>query len=150
MGQDLAELEKLAASENSRLAGKKYDLALSEVEGAQMAARDAREASNVAKQQAFEGVGNFIQQGLQFIPEYEKTAGVRQANRTQRMGATPQDIQTALFQQGDTFDGVDITGVSSMNELQLQDFLGQQSADWNRKLRKDVLGLEGFNPFNIF
>lgn len=150
MGQEMAGLEKLAAAEESRLAGKKYDLALSEVQGSQLAARDAMEASNVAKQQAMQGVGNIIQQGLQFIPEYQKSGGARQAGRMDRMGATSQDIQTALTQQGNTLNGVDISGVSNMDELQLQDFLGQQSADWNRKLRKDILGLEGFNPFNIF
>ena len=68
MGQQMMNLEKLAAEENSRLAGEKFDLNMLEQKGAQLAARDAEQRRQLATKQAMEGVGNIIQQGASLAP----------------------------------------------------------------------------------
>jgi len=68
MGQKMFDLQKLAAEEESRLRDKAYSLDLGEVEGAQLAAREAEQRSQAAIQQGMEGVGSFISQGAQLAP----------------------------------------------------------------------------------
>ncbi len=68
MGQQMMNLEKLVATEESRLRDKAYSLDLGEVEGAQLAAREAEQRRQAAIQQGMEGVGSFISQGAQLAP----------------------------------------------------------------------------------
>ena len=73
MGQDLMNLEKLAASEEARLAGLGYNLDLEEVAGAQKAARDAQQLEAQATQQAMQGIQSIAQQGISnFVPLFSK------------------------------------------------------------------------------
>jgi hypothetical protein len=73
MGQDLMNLQKLAASEEARLAGLGYNLDLEEVAGAQKAARDAQQLEAQATQQAMQGIQSIAQQGLStFVPLFSK------------------------------------------------------------------------------
>lgn len=154
-GEKLSELEKLAAAEESRIAGAQGLISLEEVAGAQLAARDAEEARQLATQQAMAGVGSFIQQGAQLAPLYEKNAANRQLGRIERINertgeyGSLQDIKDVLAQQG-TLKGIDVSGVGGMSDLEFQDFIGQQSGDFGRAFRSDVLNLNAFNPFSIF
>ena len=68
MGQEMFNLQKLAAEEESRLRDKAYSLDLGEAEGAQLAAREAERRRQAAIQQGMEGVGSFISQGAQLAP----------------------------------------------------------------------------------
>ena len=72
MGEELANLEKLSATEDSRLRDVGAQLDLGEAEGAQQAARDAQEAKNLATQQAMQGVTSMVQQGAQMLPLFAK------------------------------------------------------------------------------
>jgi hypothetical protein len=73
MGQDLMNLQKLAASEEARLAGLGYNLDLEEVAGAQKAARDAQQLEAQATQQAMQGIQSIAQQGISnFVPLFSK------------------------------------------------------------------------------
>jgi len=73
MGQDLMNLEKLAAEEEARLAGLGYNLDLEEVKGAQQAARDAERLAAQATQQGMQGIQSIAQQGLNtFVPLFSK------------------------------------------------------------------------------
>jgi hypothetical protein len=73
MGQELANLEKLSAAEDARLAGLESNLSLQEVAGAQQAARDAQKLSAQATEQGFKGLVSMGQQAIStFAPLYSK------------------------------------------------------------------------------
>tara|TARA_B100000085_G_scaffold146791_1_gene133568 strand:+ start:6558 stop:7373 length:816 start_codon:yes stop_codon:yes gene_type:complete len=150
----LLSLEKLAAGEDSRIAGLLSDLDLQEAEGAQIAAREAAINRAAATQQAMEGVGEFIGAGLEALPLYQKDAAARQLGRSQRIAGRTgqygelQDIKNTLAQQG-MIDGVDVSAVGGMSDLEFKDFIGQQDRSFGRAMRRDALGLSGFNPFDV-
>jgi hypothetical protein len=73
MGQELTDIEKDIINEDSRLRDLNVQLDLGEVEGAQLAARDAQEASNAAMMQGFQGLESMGQQALDMVPLYKKT-----------------------------------------------------------------------------
>lgn len=62
MGKELMDIEKQIADENSRLRDLDVQLDLGEVEGAQLAARDAQEAADQAKYQGVQGALSLFQQ----------------------------------------------------------------------------------------
>jgi hypothetical protein len=73
MGQELTDIEKDIINEDSRLRDLNVQLDLGEVEGAQLAARDAQEASVAATMQGFQGLESVGQQALDMVPLYPKT-----------------------------------------------------------------------------
>lgn len=150
MGQELSNLEKLSAQEDSRLRDVGTQLDLEEVAGAQLAAANAAELGAQATQQGFQGVTSMASQLASMAPLYEKSAGARQLGRIesmgQRQGLTPEQIQQKVAGLG-TVGGVDYGKVGSMNRMQYQDFMGQQSGDALRNLRQQGLNMYGFNPF---
>lgn len=81
MGQELTDIEKDIINEESRLRDVGVQLDLGEVEGAQLAARDAEEARTAAITQGFEGLSSTASQALDMVPLFEKTAGVRQTKK---------------------------------------------------------------------
>lgn len=83
MGQELTDINKDVINEESRLRDLGVQLDLGEVEGAQLAARDAQEASSAAVTEGFQQLGSMGQQALNMVPLYEKTQGV---NQTQKLG----------------------------------------------------------------
>lgn len=85
MGQEMAGLERAAASEDARIASRLASLDLGEAQGAQLAARDAQEARQAAQQQAMQGIQSFAQQASKFAPLYEKSNTAEQvaANKFQ-------------------------------------------------------------------
>ncbi len=154
MGQELAGLEKLAASEEKARAQRLASLDLEEAAGAQLAARDAEEARATATTQAMQGVGDILGQAASLAPLFGKTGGARQLARAERIGArrgvSADNIQQALGTGNRTINGVDVSQVGSMNRQEFQDFMGQQDRAFGRQMRQD-LGLQSeFNPFNIF
>lgn len=77
MGQDLMNIQQQIINEESRLRDKALGLDLAEVEGAQLAARDAQEASSAATMQGFQGLTSLGQQVSNLVPLYQKTAEAR-------------------------------------------------------------------------
>lgn len=77
MGQDLMSIQQKIIDEDSRLRDKALGLDLGEVEGAQLAARDAQEASAAATMQGFQGLTSLGQQVSNLVPLYQKTAEAR-------------------------------------------------------------------------
>lgn len=73
MGKEMTDIEKMQLAEESRLRDIGIQLDLGEVEGAQLAARDAQQAAAAATAQGWEGVANTAQQGLDMIPLFLKT-----------------------------------------------------------------------------
>jgi hypothetical protein len=74
MGQELTDIEKDIINEESRLRDLGVQLDLGEVEGAQLAARDAQEANAAAIAEGFQGLTSTAQQGLAMVPLYQKMA----------------------------------------------------------------------------
>lgn len=70
MGKELTEIERLKVAEDARLRDLNVQLDLGEVEGAQMAARNAQEMAAQATAQGFEGVTSAATQAANIIPLY--------------------------------------------------------------------------------
>jgi len=73
MGKELTEIERLKVAEDARLRDLNVQLDLGEVEGAQMAARNAQEMAAQATAQGFEGVTSMGTQAANMIPLYAKS-----------------------------------------------------------------------------
>lgn len=102
MGQELQNLDKLVASEESRLRDAQANLDLAEAQGAQLAARDAQRAAAAATAQGMEGLQSLGQQAIQMAPLYDKTAGAKQFKRLSQQaaesGMTQEQFQTNLVE----------------------------------------------------
>lgn len=71
--QKLLQLEKLSATEESRLRDVGVQLDLEEVAGAQQAQSDAEKAAAAATAQGFSSATSALQQGLAMVPLYQQT-----------------------------------------------------------------------------
>ena len=123
MGQELQGIEEKIINEESRLRDVGVQLDLGEVEGAQLAARDAEEARAAAITQGFEGLSSTASQALDMVPLFQKTAGVRQ---TQKLGeaALKQNISQADFQNA-------VKGLASDPKFGYLSGLGAEGVDFN-------------------
>ena len=128
MGQELMGIEEKIVNEDSRLRDVGVQLDLGEVEGAQLAARDAEEASAAAMAQGFEGLSSTAQQGLAMVPLFQKTAGVRQ---TQKLGdaASKAGITQADFQKN-------VTALAADPKYGYLSGLGAEGVDFNAFMSK--------------
>ena len=75
MGKELTEIQRLKIAEDSRLRDLQTQLDLGEVEGAQMAARNAQEMAAQATAQGWEGVTSAATQAANLIPLYPNLGG---------------------------------------------------------------------------
>jgi hypothetical protein len=84
MGKELTDIQKDIINEESRLRDLGFQLDTEEAAGAQMAARDAEEASAAATAQGFQGLASTAQQGLGMASLYGKSSPTPQfdANAT--------------------------------------------------------------------
>lgn len=80
MGKELTDLEKLSAQEESRLRDVGVQLDIGDVQGAQLAARNAQEAAARATAQGFQGLTSVGQQALALAPLYSKTGETQQGS----------------------------------------------------------------------
>jgi hypothetical protein len=72
MRKELTEIERLKVAEKARLEDLKTQIYLGEVEGAQMAARNAQEMAAQATAQGFEGLTSAATQTANLVPLYAK------------------------------------------------------------------------------
>ena len=75
MGKELTDIERLKVAEDARLRDLNVQLDLGEVEGAQMAARNAQEMAAQATAQGFEGVTSAATQVANLVPLYPNLGG---------------------------------------------------------------------------
>ena len=75
MGKELTEIERLKVAEEARLRDLNVQLDLGEVEGAQMAARNAQEMAAQATAQGFEGLTSAATQAANLVPLYPNLGG---------------------------------------------------------------------------
>ena len=146
MGQEVAQLEKLKAAEDSRLRDIGVQLDMGEVAGAQQAMADAERNRAQAMEQGFQGVASTLQQAASFVPLYQKSGTARTFNKA--AAANPnlqQDISKV-----DTFQGVDVTGVGDMSSIEFQDFM---TSSFNKQqlmpLTRDLTAMPLVKPVNL-
>jgi len=149
MGKELTEIERLKVAEESRLRDLQTQLDLGEVEGAQMAARNAQEMAAQATTQGFEGLTSAATQTANLVPLYART-GITQ-DSLKGMQFTPEQMK--LFGQvgGNTlgapgsngFTNLDFEAIQNMNRGQFNQFKNDLTRPQRNMLRE-------YNAFNIY
>ena len=139
MSQELRDLEKLTASEESRLRDIGVQLDLGEVEGAQIASREAAINRAQAMQQGIQGATSMVQQGLQFIPLYQQ-------NRAAQQGAISQ--MTFDQSQVDAFGTVDTKSAQGigLDPTAIGQMSGREFRQFNRALSPQQRQMLYMNP----
>lgn len=97
MGQELMNIEQQVVNEDSRLRDIGVQLDLGEVEGAQLAARDAQEARAAAISEGVQSATSAAQMGVDMVPLFAKTAAANQFAKLQQ-GAQKAKLSQADFQ----------------------------------------------------
>ena len=161
MGQELSNLEKLSAQEDSRLRDANLNLDLQTVEGAQKAAANAASLGAQATQQGFQGLTSLGKQALDFVPLYGKIQSAKEFQGLQNdyasaiqnnklgskfMDATgkPLPFQQAILlmgvNQGGVGLGFDTSGIGAMKTNEFQDYMTQQNAKNIQDIRATGFG----------
>jgi hypothetical protein len=130
MSQELRDLEKLTASEESRLRDIGVQLDLGEVEGAQLASREAAINRAQAMQQGIQGATSMVQQGLQFIPLYQQNRAAQQQALSQ-MQFNPDEFAAfgnvaggagGLGEASEGFSNLDFGAIGQMSPKEFRQF----------------------------
>ena len=152
MGQEMLGLEKLSAQEESRLRDTAVQLDLGEVQGAQLAARDAQQAAAAATSQGMANIQALGQQAIQMAPLYGKTPSSKIASQIDKVamgkeyGLNQMDLQKSIAGMG-TVNNVDLSKVSSMTPMQYQDFMGKLDVNTLKAIQQQLpTGLSSFRP----
>jgi hypothetical protein len=153
MGQEMLGLEKAKVAEESRLRDMGVGLDLGEVEGAQLASRDAQQAAAAATTQGIQGVASMAQQGLSLVPLYGQDLNA-QKQALGQMKLSPEQM-TAFEKAGGApaaFEGGDfnLQAVGQMNNPQYRDFLKSLSPQQKQMLFNNKQYTDLYNPFNPF
>jgi len=153
-GQELSDLARLSATEESRLGDIGVQLNLEKVAGAQMAARDAQEARAAAIAQGFESVQGLAQTAIQAAPLYTRNIGAQKSALSQ-MQFTPEEFAKfeALggkpLKEGE-FSSLDFQGIGDMNNSQYRQFRNNLTSEQRQMLFQNQQYLQNYNPFNPF
>lgn len=149
MGKEMMDLEKLSATEDSRLRDINVQLDLEEVAGAQMAQAQAQQAAAQNVRQGFQGVVSLGQQVGQALPLYF------QSGATKALGSLEKDYNQAVSsnQVPEAWKGKDgkVLPFQQVMGLALnQPSLGTMGQNaFNEQMigmgRKDLLGIDLFN-----
>lgn len=154
MGQELTGLEKLSAQEESRLRDMGVQVDLGEVQGAQLAARDAQEAAAAATTAGVQGIQSLGQQAISMAPLYGKTSGARKfeniLSEASKQGISQSDLQQRMTELakvdprfsnlsgvGYTATGLDAQGKAVqglMTPLAAKDYISGLGKDYNKLL----------------
>jgi hypothetical protein len=161
MGQELSDLARLSATEESRLRDVRAQINLEEAAGAQMAARDAQEARAAAIAQGFESVQGLAQTPIQAAPLYSRNIGAEKAaastvemNSEQmkefgdvKFGMGPSTSEADLAKG---FTNVDFSTIGQMSNLEYRKFVRNLSPEQRRMLFQNSNYQQNYNPFNPF
>jgi len=116
MGKELTEIERLKVAEESRLRDLQTQLDLGEVEGAQMAARNAQEMAAQATTQGWEGVTSAATQVANLVPLYAKSGGEEAAVGTLKNTTGVLRNPTTIPQTNKTPDWMSWANISRQNQ----------------------------------
>jgi len=148
MGQELMGIEQQIVNEDSRLRDIGVQLDLGEVEGAQLAARDAQEARTQAMSEGFQGLTSTASQALDMVPLYLKTQGAKETSKllksAQTSGLTTDQLKAKMIDLSKTnpnFNYLSAVGGENTNlNAILSQYSNQQFQDIGRALQ-----LQGYN-----
>jgi hypothetical protein len=136
MGQEMLGLEKLSAQEESRLRDLGVNMDMMEAQGAQMAAAQAEEQAAQATAQGIGGAISTVQQGIQAIPLFAKSASAKKfeglMKSAEQVGMSPEDFQARVQQ---------LTGKTYASPMEMQSDLTSMQPDM-----LDLLEQRVFNP----
>lgn len=139
MGQELTDIEKDIINEESRLRDLGVQLDLGEVEGAQLAARDAEEARAAAMAEGFQGVASTLQQGLAMVPLYQKTGSAKQFNKmsaeANKLGINQADFQKNIQSLSSNPEFGYLSGVGGMKGDEFNAFMTGLSKDQLKQIQ---------------
>ena len=149
MGKELTEIERLKVAEESRLRDLLTQMKLGEVEGAQMAARNAQEMAAQATTQGFEGLTSAATQAANLVPLYAKT-GITQ-DSLKGMQFNPEQMKSFGQVGGNTlgapgsngFTNLDFEAIQNMNRGQFNQFKNDLSRPQINMLRE----YNAFSPY---
>ena len=155
MGQELSNLEKLTAQEESRIATNLGNLDLAEAQGQQQMAADAQKARAAAIESGMASATSALQQGIQMIPLYTKTPSARIANRIEDTamgtgkgdyGLSQADMQKSIASMG-SVNNVDLSGVAKLNPNQYQAFMSGLDKNTLKQIQANMsTSMSSFNP----
>jgi hypothetical protein len=133
MGQDMTNIQNKQIAEQSRLRDLGVQIDLGEVQGQQMAAKDAEEAAAAATAQGFERLTSTMQQGLNMIPFFAKGKGFNVTDFSPQGGQVTTSQRKGMV-QGTTPEMSKII----TNPISAQDNPSLQNNPWQ------------FNPFEVW
>lgn len=136
MGEELTNIDKLVAQEESRLAGLRANLDLAEAQGAQIAAAEAQQAQQAALAQGMKGIASFGSQLADLAPLYEKNRAA------DALFADYADLKSELSTKSSDIgiiNGNDFTGIGAMTPEEFNKFIYGLDRDTINTLRKDYL-----------
>ena len=149
MGKELTEIERLKVAEESRLRDLQTQLDLGEVEGAQMAARNAQEMAAQATTQGFEGLTSAATQAANIVPLYLKT-GITQ-DSLKGMQFNPQQYNQFGQVGGNTLGGPGSNGTTNLDFESIQNMSRNQFKQFRNDLRPDQRNmLREYNAFSPY
>jgi hypothetical protein len=149
MGQEMTDIEKDIINEESRLRDLGVQLDLGEVEGAQLAARDAEEARAAAMQEGFQGLTSTLSQGLDMVPLYQRTASAKQLGRMQseaqklNPNMSQADFQRQIASLSGTKGFESLAGVGGMDQNAFNATMGGYSKQQLLEMQKRMQQARG-------
>lgn len=152
-GEELSDLAKLTATEESRLRDIDVQLDLEEVAGAQQAASDAQQAAASATQAGFAGITSLGSQAIDMAPLYGQDLGAQQKalsgmelttdefKKFESLGANPRT---------DDFSNLDFQQIGGMNRSQYKDFMKTLSPAQRQMLLQNPQYLNAYEQMNPY
>jgi hypothetical protein len=150
-GEELSDLAKLTATEESRLRDINVQLDLENVAGAQQAAADAQQAAAAATQAGFAGLTSLGSQAVDMAPLYGQNM---QAQQQALSGMQFNPEQFAKFEslgktpRTDGFSSLDFQQVGEMDKSQYKNFLKTLSPAQKQMLFTNPNYLKSYEQFN--
>jgi hypothetical protein len=163
-GQEMADLEKLSAAEDSRLKDIKTQLALDEAEGAQQASAMYEERAAQAAKGAISGVTSMLGQAAKLAPLYGTDVKSEQAafaglelspNQIQKIGNVNFE---GLGTAGKGFTNLDLDAISQLSKPEYKAFVKSLTPDQYKMifgskqfgdLYNQAASANQFNPFQF-
>ena len=163
-GQEMADLEKLSAAEDSRLKDIKTQLALDEAEGAQQASAMYEERAQQAKKNAIQGGISMLGQAAKLAPLYGTDVKSEQT-AFGGLELTPEQMQKignvnfeGLGTAGEGFTNLDLDAISQFSKPEYKAFVKSLTKDQYRmlfgnkqfgQLYNEAASANQFNPFQF-
>lgn len=160
MSKEMTDIDKSIIDEDTRLRDTGINIDLAEAQGAQLAARDAQEASALATQQGMEGVTSMVSQAASLVPLFSQNISA-QRDAAGKMNMSQEDFakfgqvrgkdggisQTMGAVGKDGFTNLDFDAIKNMSDSQFRTFKKELTPEQNRMLFQNEQYTNNYNPF---